>query len=205
MLIALAQVAAILLLNFKGHCQATDLHVASRPVMLSEPVVEVLETGKRRDYGGLRTTRAVWRKISPLPEAYAFGGPLLLVAVPAIFVAEVVTGVLTVPIDLVAGPFRKVTTATWRVSGRITDSLGHPLGDVSVKVVIFSDVWRGGFLVSRRPRLASAISATNPQGEFSVTLSGRVIAGNRVHLNISSLAEDGIPLSVKEGQYPAPR
>ena len=152
-------------------------------LVLAEPQI-VMRTKDSVEYFDFRTTKMVWKTISNGTDAMKHTGPLPGLLFPVVGVADLVASVVTVPVDLVAAPFRKhraLKRTTWVVSGRLTDSAGRPRngGDVDISIDRTDS-----FLDAKMVKAAEGAGTTARDGTFTATLTGRMETGERLGLTM---------------------
>ncbi|MBI3553186.1 MAG: hypothetical protein HY077_11875 [Elusimicrobia bacterium] len=149
-----------------------------------------------------QTTASVWKTNSRRVVTNDGKPAPNLVAVSAIGIMDAMTGVVTIPFDIVAAPFRKPSKfkmTTWDVSGRLIDRAGRPRGGVSLAIMIdrtesARTLWPG--------HTASAFARTDQEGRFSAALTGRAEKDERSDISIYSLTPDGDRVLEKRSSYP---
>lgn len=179
----LGLIAALLLL-----CSASSRRAAAEieekaPLLLVDPEI-VMRTKDSVEYFDFRTTKMVWKTISSGPDAMKHTGPLPALLFPVVGVADLLASVVTVPVDLIAAPFRKhraLKRTTWIVSGRLTDSSGRPRKGVDVDIAIDRT---DSFLDAKVLRAAEGAGVTAHDGRFTAKLSGRLEKGERLGLTM---------------------
>jgi hypothetical protein len=169
--------------------QTTGAGLNKQPALKIEADIR----NERSSYFELRTSKAAWAKICGRrdsycgePEGLAYTGPRLLLILPAVWIADILVGIGTVPYDVLSAPFRErrvVPIAHWRVSGQLADSsgplMGHP---VKVRVSVMpphENAWSLG---------GQTISKTDDSGSFSAVISGPGPSGteDRIDVDVES-------------------
>lgn len=163
-------------------CQAAD---AQR--IISDLKVEVVTRDQQSPFLGFQTTNSAWHKICGgmdsycgEPEGLAFAGPKLFVIVPIVGVADLVVGLITVPFDLIAAPFRsrrKMKVSTWTISATVKDQ-STPAVNLPLKVVLA--LTRGA-----STRLGGVAKAqTDSNGILTVSIDAEAKEGEGIQLMI---------------------
>lgn len=142
-------------------------------IIPSPPTVTAELRREITPYFELRTSKAAWDKIgSPLnTEGIGYLGPLLYPIGLLVLTVDAIVGIVTVPYDIVASPFRERhynMISYWKISGQVTDKSGNALEGFPIRVNVCvmppeGNVWRLG---------GQKFDKTDKDGRFSTLVSG---------------------------------
>jgi hypothetical protein len=174
------------------------LPVLARAAEEIEPVLDPTiksESSQAQETVIFQTTTQVWRnnkrRVIPEPVAQADLPPQPIVVTAAVGIMDAMTGVVTIPWDLISSPFRKPSpfvNATWRVSGKLLDKAGHPRAYVPVTVTV--DRFNAQRNASEG-QAASAATHTDAAGAFAMNLGGRMKKDERAEISVYAELSNG--------------
>lgn len=129
----------LMISQFGAASYASEKRANQEAIMPAPPTIAVDIRQEKSPYFELRTSKAVWGKIfEPLnTEGIGYLGPLLYPLVGIVLAIDCVVGVVTVPYDILASPFRQryyKSVTYWKVSGRVTDKAGNGVPSFPIKV-----------------------------------------------------------------------
>ena len=165
--------AVLFILQVTGNTCTAKEKSYPEAIMPSPPAVAVDIKREAAHYIDLRTSKAVWKKISLLANTDGIGylGPLLIPLGIVVLVVDVAAGVVTIPYDVVASPFRErdyKLVSHWKISGRVTDKLGNGVPDFPIRVHV--SVMPPDQNLSHNG--GQTFDTTDKNGNFSTVVSG---------------------------------